>query len=276
MGIFSNITRDILNAMSIVINGVWSIWIYHTSRYKPVTHHYGTAKHQKLDLYLPKHTSSDKRPIIIYAHGGGWITGSRKNIPPAIWAQLKRGYIIASVNYSLLPKSTFPEPIDDLVIAYHWLKDRSDELSIDTNHMIGWGLSAGAQIINYATLQHKIFTAVISWYGFSDLDIDDPRYFHPITQRLINAYVVDHSVNATDLITKESPSFYLAYGGRDSYVPPDQSKRLYEALQQSDNPSRIRVYPNYYHGDWRLNYEHSVREINIFLDQVTTHAADHD
>jgi acetyl esterase/lipase len=273
MGIIKNIALDILNVIAILVNGLWSVWLYHTNRYTSQTFNYGPEKHQKLDLYIPSESRADNNPIIIYAHGGGWITGSHKNIPPAIWTQLERGYRVASVSYGLLPGSKFPKPIKDILLAYQYLKDHADELHIDTDQMIGWGLSAGAQIITYAALKHQICSAVISWYGFSDLDVDDPRYFHPITKRLISAYVGDHSVNTTNLITKGSPSFYIVHGTRDSYVPADQSVRLYESLQGSDNTSRIKIYKGYYHGDWRLNYEHSLREINLFLDQVTRHRA---
>lgn len=269
MDIIKNIALNILNGWAILVNGLWSIWMYHTNSYPREAHHYGAKRHQKLDLYLPKTTAGKRKPVIIYAHGGGWIVGSRKNIPPALWAQLDRGYIIASVAYCLLPKSKFPEPIDDIVTAHKWLLTRADELDIDTDHIIGWGLSAGAQIINYAALKHDIFDAVVSWYGFSDLDIDDPNYFHPITRRLIKLYIQPDYVNATELITRDSPSFYLIHGEQDSYVPCNQSQRLYVALQQSDRPSRLMLYPGYYHGDWRLNYKANVKQINIFLDQVT-------
>jgi len=269
MDIIKNIALDILNGLSILVNGLWSIWIYLTNTYSRETYQYGKEKHQKLDLYLPKNEVDAKKSLIIYAHGGGWIVGSRKNIPPALWAQLDRGYIIASVTYCLLPKYNFPEPVNDLIIAHQWLKERADELSIDSNHMIGWGLSAGAQIVNYAALKHGLFSAVISWYGFSDLAMSDPKYFHPITRRLIKSYVHNNQVNATEFITKDSPSFYLIHGELDRYVPCDQSRRLHNALQGSENPSRLILYPRYYHGDWRLNYAHSLSQINIFLDQVT-------
>jgi len=270
MTIIKNIALNILNAVAIVRNGLWAIWMYHTSDCKPQTINYGKEKHQKLDLYIPKDTNNIRKPIIIYAHGGGWIVGSRKNIPPAIWTQLEQGYIVASISYCLLPKSKFPGPINDLIKAHKWLDERADELSIDRDHMIGWGLSAGAQIVNYTALKYQIFSAVISWYGFSDLEIDDPSYFHPITRRLIASYVDDHRVNATEFINRDSPSFYIVHGARDSYVPHNQSERLYQALKQSDYPSRLRVYPNYFHGDWRINHKHSLNEINTFLDRVTT------
>ena len=80
MDIIKNIALDILNGTAILVNGLWSIWMYHTNSYPRETHRYGTKRHQKLDLYLPKTNAGRRKPVIIYAHGGGWVVGSRKNI----------------------------------------------------------------------------------------------------------------------------------------------------------------------------------------------------
>ena len=252
MGVLLNLYYDVLNIVSIMMNGIWCIWCYQVQSYQRSTYIYDEDKQLKLDFYPTTLTHSRPKPLILYAHGGGWVGGSRKNIPPAILAQLARGYIVASISYSLMPKYKYPTPINDIVGACKWIQARHDELGIDPHRIIGWGLSAGAQIINYAAIQKGLFAGVISWYGFSDLAIEDSNYFHRITRLLIQNYSDGSKPLITNRINSETCSFYIVHGAKDRFVPVDQSERLYKALTKTKVPSRLKVYPNYYHGDWRL------------------------
>ena len=49
---------------------------------------------QKLDLYLPK--DGNKRPLIIWVHGGAWRAGSKANCPAL--PLLRDGYAVARIN----------------------------------------------------------------------------------------------------------------------------------------------------------------------------------
>ncbi len=269
MGVLLNLYYDVLNIVSIMVNGIWCIWCYQVQSCQRSTYIYDEDKQLKLDFYPTTLIHSRPMPLILYAHGGGWVGGSRKNIPPAILAQLDRGYTIASISYSLMPKHKYPTPINDIVGAFKWIQDHHDELGIDPHRIIGWGLSAGAQIINYAAIQKNLFAGVISWYGFSDLVIEDANYFHRITRLLIHNYSNGAQPIITNRVNSETCSFYIVHGAKDRFVPIDQSERLYRALSKSKQPSQLKEYPNYYHGDWRLNYKSELQEFNTFLDLVS-------
>ena len=63
-----------------------------------------------LDLYLPDGIQpSDRRPVIVYVHGGGWSIGDKSN-NPLDKARLftDAGYVYATVNYRLSPASGDP------------------------------------------------------------------------------------------------------------------------------------------------------------------------
>src|SRR4051812_32526213 len=78
----------------------------------------------KLDLYLPE-KPTERRPLIIWIHGGGWQGGS-KNGTPAL-PMLRQGYAVASVEYRLSPEAPFPAQIYDCKAAVRWLRVHAKE-----------------------------------------------------------------------------------------------------------------------------------------------------
>jgi len=61
------------------------------------------------DLYFPQQRGTQS-PLIIYIHGGGWYSGDKatgiglNNMPELV----RRGYVVASINYRLAPDTFFP------------------------------------------------------------------------------------------------------------------------------------------------------------------------
>lgn len=152
---------DLMNIISILINGLWCMYCYYFKSYVRSTHIYDPDHHLKLDYY-PSRLSMDQKGTIIYAHGGGWIIGTRKNVPPALLYQIERGYAIISISYRKLPRSHFPDPVEDVKSAITWIDNHAADLKMSSIPLIGWGLSAGAQVINYAALQSPhLFGGVI-------------------------------------------------------------------------------------------------------------------
>lgn len=57
----------------------------------------------KLDIYKPSGNRSVSRPLLVLIHGGAWIGGdkSESGIVQIAYEFVKRGYVVASVNYRL-------------------------------------------------------------------------------------------------------------------------------------------------------------------------------
>src|SRR5438067_8923972 len=75
----------------------------------------------KGEWVLPRGPSAN-RPVLLYLHGGGYISGSAKSARP-ITATLARNFGIRafSLDYRCAPEHRFPCGLDDAVAAYHWL-----------------------------------------------------------------------------------------------------------------------------------------------------------
>ena len=95
---------------------------------------------------------SDKRRVILYLHGGGYVIGSVRThrVLLAHLARAAKARVLA-LDYRLAPETPFPGPIDDTVNAYQWLL--SD--GIEPANMAIAGDSAGGGLVVAALVALK-------------------------------------------------------------------------------------------------------------------------
>ena len=74
---------------------------------------------QKLDLYVPEKTAAPT-PLVIWIHGGAWMSGDKAGCPPLNSGYLPRGYAAASLDYRLTGDAIFPAQIEDCKAAIRW------------------------------------------------------------------------------------------------------------------------------------------------------------
>lgn len=101
-------------------------------------------------LYHP--TPEEETPVLVYAHGGGWVGGSvdtHDNICRCL-AVLCR-WAVLSVDYRLAPEHPFPEPVNDLLEVLAWLPQNAAELNLNMQVVAIGGDSAGGNLAAVAT-----------------------------------------------------------------------------------------------------------------------------
>ena len=73
------------------------------------------------DLYLPVNDSFDRtadQTIVLFIHGGAWVSGLKTHVNPYVKEFTKRGYASATIEYSLLSKAALTEDeMDDATLA---------------------------------------------------------------------------------------------------------------------------------------------------------------
>ena len=105
-----------------------------------------------LDLFLPEQKSSQPLPVLIYIHGGGWLSGSKdlcqKNIQKrqGIEKFIQRGYALACINYRLSDRAIFPAQIQDAKTVVRWLKQNANKYNLNPDKIGAWGESAGGHL----------------------------------------------------------------------------------------------------------------------------------
>lgn len=135
---------------------------------------YGQHPRQRLDIYRPTAVRGDKpplpqkRPVLMYVHGGGWVVGSKhQQGQPLLHYLAQNGWVCADINYRLSPKSRFPDSLIDVKTAIAWLKQNVHEYGGDANFIAICGGSAGGHLCALAAL-----TANAAQFqpGFEQLD----------------------------------------------------------------------------------------------------------
>lgn len=202
-------------------------------------------KSHTLDLYVPKKRSGKKPPLIVWIHGGGWQEGDKADTPALDIA--REGFAVASINYRLVPESTFPAQIDDCIEAIEWLSGQGDKYGFDNTKIGVWGLSAGGHLAALVGTSTGLAQAVCDWCGPADM-FTFRKQCKPnaLFKDDSAADMVDHLLEGTpeekhDLAVAASPisfaspndpPFLIMHSEGDPIVPFAQSQELYDALSK--------------------------------------------
>src|SRR5688572_7378120 len=86
----------------------------------PIGVQYGEFWQQSMEVYKPANPCGPA-PLVIYVHGGGWLTGSSEDVAPYLDNLVNRGFVVASLNYTYSQNGSWPAQIHDCKGAIRWL-----------------------------------------------------------------------------------------------------------------------------------------------------------
>jgi acetyl esterase/lipase len=127
----------------------------------------GNYRH-KLDILSRRFVAADQAPVLIYIHGGAWITGDKRQQGiPLMHELVQRGWVCVAINYRLSPRGTWPAHIVDCKRAVAWVRQNIGEYGGDPNFIAVSGGSAGGHLSSLLALTPN----ETAWQpGFEDLD----------------------------------------------------------------------------------------------------------
>ena len=221
---------------------------------------------QQLDLYLPPSAASRKLPLIVWIHGGAWRDGDKSDTPALTFA--KAGYAVASLNYRLSDKASFPAQINDCKAAIRWLRAHADDYGLDSKKIGAFGMSAGGHLVALlgATNDDKHFDcgpnlkysssvqAVCDWCGPTDMftlaeqapDGCQIKWRGADSPLILFLGGAPESVSALAkmaspalLVKAGAPPCLIMHGDKDDVVPYAQSQELFAALKKCKNDVRL-------------------------------------
>ncbi|MGY1521141.1 alpha/beta hydrolase [Luteimonas sp. A482] len=101
-----------------------------------------------LDIHYPASAAStDARlPVLVWIHGGAWLSGSRQDAAPLFRLLAAEGYAVVAPDYSLAPAAVYPQPLRQLSELHAWLERHAGDYPIDPERLFLAGDSAGAQL----------------------------------------------------------------------------------------------------------------------------------
>jgi acetyl esterase len=95
-------------------------------------------------------------PLLLYAHGGGFVTGNLDtDHAQCVEVAREGGCLVVSVDYRLAPENPCPSALDDVEAGFYYAIRNCAELDVDPSRIAVMGRDAGAALV--AGLAQRMF-----------------------------------------------------------------------------------------------------------------------
>ncbi len=213
---------------------------------------YGPYLENRLDFWQAE--TAGPAPLVIFIHGGGFRSGSKRSINARTFRRLlAAGIHMASVEYRFVQVKPLPAAHEDCKRALQFLRSKAAEWKIDPRRIGAFGGSAGAQLAMWLAFhddmaeprspdpiarQSTRLAAVATTGGQTTMDMDwwfehVPGYDRPHRDPMelygtrdpekIRRIVAD--ISALNLVSPDDPPIFMAYRmAPDDPVPSDPKR----------------------------------------------------
>ena len=238
---------------------------------------YGDAARALVTVYVPHEAlQREENGCILYIHGGSWTGGEKEDMAPHCKKLAMKGYITATMSYSLCSEDTFGEVtvwtmLDEISQCIAAIRDFSEENDLHVTKIATSGYSAGGHISMLYCYSRPgdaaiplAFTA--NRVGPSDLTPDawGAQTSYHLTSMLTGTVLTDEmkeNGEALRLAQEISPVSYVngqtlpsvfAYAGNDPIVTKENRESMVRTFEkvfgENGNNYRYIFYPLSGHG----------------------------
>jgi len=206
--------------------------------------------------------SPDNRPVIIYYHGGGYVTGSllsARALASDLAAHL--AVRILTVNYRLAPEHPYPAAIEDAQAVYQALID----LPMDpaTIAMVGDSAGGGLALATTMAIRDRrlpVPSCLVLLSPWTDLTARSPS-FHALADQdvvLKPNEILDYAAYYSNGAPLDDPYLSPVYGRYDG-IPPmlihvgsdelllDDARRVEAAAKNAGADVTLKIWPGLFH-----------------------------
>lgn len=221
---------------------------------KPTIETYKTVGGEPLKLFIYSPTNHnpkvDRRPALLFIHGGGWGGGTPDFFAPHCRYFAARGLVAMTVQYRLTktPGVTVFDCIADVKSCVRWIRLHADDLGVSTNRIAAAGDSAGGHLAACLGLIQGLdepreetsvsarADAMILYNPVIDTTMPDGwdmvRYGGKagaaVAERAREFSPVDH-------VSAGAPPTLVIHGTADTVTPIAWSERFVQAMQDAGN-----------------------------------------
>ena len=229
---------------------------------------YGTADTQNLDLCLPYGKSS--AGLILFLHGGAWVTGSKETYNYDVKKWRAQGYATATMNYRFLGNGVmFDEQLADITAALDAIDQTARFNGVTLTKSVLVGNSAGghlALLYAYTKINEAPVRPVAVVSSSAPTDFTDPEFIRTsdavqtvirniglepnlvaaaMESGLAEAFVpVLRNISPAKQVTSATVPTLMAHGMQDTIVPYSNAVRLDNALTNAGVRHDFVSFPN--------------------------------
>ena len=252
----------------------------------------------RLLILRPLEKNEKPAPGVLWVHGGGYQSGSAKDIfvTRALSLVVKFGAVLVAPDYRLSKRHPYPAALQDCWAALLYLKDHAEELGVRTDQIMVGGESAGGGMaaalcmlardrgeVNIA-FQMPLYPMLDDRDTPSSADNHAPNWNSRRNRKAWKRYLRD--AYGTDLV-----SYYAAPARCEDYhgLPPCytfvgdiepfycETVDYVRHLQEAGIRAEVDVYPDWFHAyDLFFPAKKSVREAIARFESQVQYAIEHD
>lgn len=195
----------------------------------------------KLDLYVP--AGKANAPVLLFLHGGSWMTGDR-TLYTALGDRLARsGIVVAIPSYRLMPRNPHPAQMEDAAAAFDWTYRHIAEYGGDAKRIYVAGHSSGGHLASLLALDGSYLRkyglgpeqirGVISMSGVYDV-------------RFVPGFKMDgdkKDASPQFFVHSGTPRFLITYCQWDYLALPKQARDFSTALKKAFVDAKLLYIP---------------------------------
>ena len=242
---------------------------------------YKKVEERELMLYVLKPKdwkAGDKRPAVVFFHGGGWTGGGPNQFNEHSQYLTTRGMVCVQVQYRLLAAKSSDAPVkcvQDAKSAMRWVRSHAKELGVDPERIASGGGSAGGHL-----------AAFVGMVEGTDDPMDDLKISPKSNAMLLYNPVFDNGpggwgtarvgerykeLSPAHNISKDDPPAIVFLGSKDNLIPVKTVETFKENMTKAGVRCETHIYEgqghgffNYGKGDGKYYYE-TLLETDKFL-----------
>jgi acetyl esterase/lipase len=217
----------------------------------------------KMDIWYPNHINT-AYPLVLFAHGGGWISGFRNQPNNISWCKYlaANGFAAASIDYRFGIRNSMKDILADYDDALNYIKRHANELKICDNNIILMGLSAGghlsllyASFYSYKQDKKRMggISGVVAYYAPSDLSdllSEESRslFARFATVKTLKGKPEDQEdyeyYSPVQWVSKNMPPVLVVHGKHDRIVPFSSTAKLIAKFDEYGVLYKLLIHPS--------------------------------
>jgi acetyl esterase/lipase len=238
--------------------------------------------------------SDDRKPVLLYLHGGGWTSGDKISRSLFLMPYISHGWCVVTADYRLLSQAGLPGIISDARASLNWIYDNADKYKFDTTKIIISGESAGGHLALMAGLltNDSLFgepgrkitrpmrvAGIINWFGVADLisakDSSkwDPKFYKQVVGSCSNPDSLLRICSPVTYINASSPPVFTIHGDQDRAAHYSQAPLLQDKLNKAGVKNYLFTVKGKKHGNFDAREMTDIYvQIWKFMDEIGVHS----